>query len=157
MKKIVISSLLLSVTLLTGCQQNHDDSSHITHLSNGDIREVTVSVDELPTFLDHQPEQVQTIYRLAAKHEELLRSIPCYCGCAESANHRDNFECFVHEINENGEIVWDDHGTKCNVCLEIAANSIVLYEEGKSVKEIRSEIDNRYENGYAKPTPTPEV
>lgn len=36
-------------------------------------------------------------------------------------------------------------------------NLINDYSKGKSIKEIRDEIDKKYENGYATPTPTPEV
>lgn len=155
LKKFILTTILASTTLFVGCsQQNHTHENQMK-MPHGDIREVTASVHELPSFLDEKQEQIITIYQHAAQHEQLLRSIPCYCGCNESANHRDNFECFVNEIKESGEVVWDDHGTKCNVCLEIAANSIVQYKEGKSIKEIRTEIDKRYETGYAKPTPTP--
>ena len=43
----------------------------------------------------------------------------------------------------------------CDVCLEIAAESMVEYQKGKSMLDIRKEIDEKYKEGYAKPTPTP--
>ncbi|WP_426470434.1 PCYCGC motif-containing (lipo)protein, partial [Salmonella enterica] len=58
---------------------------------------------------------------------------------------------------KDGAIVWDDHATKCGVCLEIAATSIQDYKAGKSIKEIRKKIDEAYKNGYAEPTPTPNL
>lgn len=63
--------------------------------------------------------------------------------------------CFVKKINEDGSVVWDDHGTRCGVCLEIAAESMKMKQEGKSIKEIRNYIDEKYKEGYAKPTKTP--
>jgi len=155
MKKFLVLMLFSMNFLLFGCQSEENNHSSIHKTPNGDIRERTASVEELPSFLSDKHENIVTIYKAASKHEQLLRSIPCYCGCAQSANHRDNFECFVHEIKDNGEVVWDDHGTKCNICLEIAAKSIVEYEKGKSILEIRNLIDEQYKNGYPEPTPTP--
>ncbi|MNJ02500.1 hypothetical protein D3C73_1624720 [compost metagenome] len=63
--------------------------------------------------------------------------------------------CFVQEINPDGSVVWDDHGTRCGVCLNIAVESARMLKDGKSAKEIRDTIDQNYKTGYAKPTPTP--
>jgi len=152
--------MFLIGSLITGCsdtdqEENHED--HEQHSTISDIREETEGIDVLPAFLADKPEDMQTIYKASAAHRELLENIPCYCGCGETANHKNNYDCFVFENREDGTIVWDDHGTKCGVCLEIAAQSIVDYQNGKTVKEIRSKIDNMYKEGYAKPTPTPEV
>ncbi|WP_226585559.1 PCYCGC domain-containing protein [Halobacillus litoralis] len=154
MKKI--GSLLLIIligTSLSGCSSETEES-HIEHV-HGDVREETASIEALPGFLVEKPENIQTIYAAAAQHEELLENMPCYCGCGESVGHKNNYDCFVHDSKEDGSIVWDDHGTKCGVCLEIAAQSIKQLQDGKSLEEIRKNIDDSYENGYAEPTPTP--
>lgn len=147
--------------MIVGCSNtnSHEDphDQHAEHQVLNDIREETTSIEVLPTFLTEKSENIQTIYQAASRHKELLENIPCYCGCGETANHTSSYDCFVHENKEDGAIVWDDHGTKCGVCLEIAAQSIVDYQEGKSVKEIRSKIDDLYKEGYAEPTPTPEI
>lgn len=147
--------------ILVGCSntnsQEETHGQHTEHQVLNDIREETASVEVLPAFLTEKSENIQTIYQAAARHKELLENIPCYCGCGETANHTSSYDCFVHENKENGSIVWDDHGTKCGVCLEIAAQSIVEYQEGKSMKEIRSNIDDKYKEGYAEPTPTPKI
>ncbi|UQD51001.1 hypothetical protein C0971_02335 [Bacillus methanolicus] len=49
---------------------------------------------------------------------------------------------------------WDDHGTRCGVCLKTAAETITMKQKGKSIKEIRNYIDEKYKNGYAKPAKT---
>lgn len=133
--------------------ENHDENSHLAE--NGDLQEETKSVDVTPKFLEDKPEDMVTIYKAAAKSKDILESIPCYCGCGESADHKNNYDCFVAENKKDGSIVWDDHGTRCLACLEIAAESVVQYNSGKSPKEIREFIDNKYKEGYAKPTPTP--
>ncbi|WP_449536635.1 PCYCGC motif-containing (lipo)protein [Ferdinandcohnia sp. Marseille-Q9671] len=155
MKKLNFLLILVLVVGMVGCSQNED--GHETHSEKqqmGDIREETASIEGLPSFLDDKPEEMVTIYKAAAMHKDLLESIPCYCGCADSVGHRDNYDCFVYE-NDGDAIVWDDHGTKCGVCLDIAATSVLEYQNGKSPSEIRASIDEAYKEGFPAPTPTP--
>ncbi|WP_270182446.1 PCYCGC motif-containing (lipo)protein [Alkalihalobacillus sp. CinArs1] len=142
---------ILIVSVMTGCNNNE---SHIQeHLSNGDIRETTAS-NELPTFLEDKHDTVQAIYSKVESEEDLLQHIPCYCGCGDTAGHMNNYDCFVHDKTAE-RTTWDDHGTKCGVCLDIAVKAIEMKENGKSVKDIRAFIDETYKVGYGKPTPTP--
>lgn len=165
--RIVVCILGTLLFILAGCsnepktdvhESSHGEESH-NHSKpsfyQGDLREKTASVQDLPSFLDDKPEDMKVIYSAAAQHQEVLEQIPCYCGCGTSAGHRSSYQCFVHEVNEDGSIEWDDHGTRCGVCLEIAATSVIEYSKGKSVKEIRDLIDESYKEGYATPTPTP--
>ncbi|NMH70415.1 hypothetical protein HF072_16665 [Bacillus sp. RO3] len=158
MKKNVLLYFTLVIGIfgaLAGCASHQEEDVHGDHIApNGDIREETASADILPSFLDEKDETMKLIYSSAAQNPELLQYIPCYCGCGDSAGHESSMNCFVHEIKEE-KVVWDDHGTRCQVCLEIAAESIVKYKNGESINHIREYIDERYQEGYAKPTPTP--
>ncbi len=180
MKKKWLSILLAGSMLLAACGNNADESAkdnhaennhakttttteteHTNHknhqhtLANGDIQEETASPEILPSFLDHQSEDLKLVYQAAGQATEILKWIPCYCGCAESANHKSNLNCFIKEVKDDGSVVWDDHGTRCIVCVEIAIKSIKQAQEGASLKEIRKQIDQDYKEGYSKPTPTP--
>lgn len=137
----------------TDTNQMQHGELHIT--VSGDFQERTASREALPSFLEGQHENVVLAYKAVSEHPELLDGMPCYCGCGDSAGHRSNRDCFIHELKEDGSIVWDDHGTKCNVCLEIAVESIQLQQTGKSAADIRTWIDEKYRDGYAKPTDTP--
>ncbi|KML01532.1 hypothetical protein VL06_19410 [Rossellomorea marisflavi] len=157
-RQVFISFFMVMTLFIAGCSEEkktteeHDHESHA--VMNEDIQEETSSPEILPSFLDGKEDTMKTIYAASAQHQELLEYIPCYCGCGDSAGHKSNFNCFVQQ--KNGEkTTWDDHGTRCGVCLEIAAESIVEYNKGKSIKEIRKTIDEKYNEGYAKPTPTP--
>lgn len=162
MKKVLFI-LFSCILFLSACGQDskqeiheeHEDHVHVGHLENGDLQETTASSDILPTFLDTQSEDMKLVYQAAAKANDVLKWMPCYCGCGDSAGHKSNFNCFVHEIKENGEVVWDDHGTRCAACLETAIASIQMVQEGKTLVEIRNTIDETYKEGYAKPTETP--
>jgi hypothetical protein len=161
-RKQLLSIGLLTAALLTGCgsQDNHHEghqnhSAHQQHAPNGDLQELTASVEQLPSFLDNLDPRIVEAYKIAAANRDLLKWIPCYCGCGESAGHLHNGHCFIKEEKADGSIVWDDHGTRCGTCMEIAVVSAKLKQDGKSVKEIRQFIDNAFKEGYAKPTPTP--
>ncbi|CAI8995627.1 PCYCGC motif-containing (lipo)protein [Priestia megaterium] len=143
-KSLVVLIMLIVSIVSTAC-------------SSSNTSEETASNEVLPEFLKDKPEEVQSIYANAAQNKELLENIPYYCGCGESTGDKNNYDCFIHENKRDGKVVWDDHGTKCGVCLEIAAQSVPDLESGKSIKQIRQSIDEKYKSGYAKPTPTPEV
>ncbi|WP_050180649.1 PCYCGC motif-containing (lipo)protein [Domibacillus robiginosus] len=158
-KKLAILIFGMSIPFAAACGQEatKDSDSHTAHThttANGDLQEVTASADTLPSFLDNKDDNMRAVYRAAAKHADVLDQMPCYCGCGESAGHRSNLNCFIAERNGD-EITWDDHGTRCGVCLDIAATTAAMTEEGKSPSDIRSYIDHTYSEGYAEPTPTP--
>lgn len=60
--------------------------------------------------LARPPEAVKEAYVFAAQHPEVVRYVPCFCGC-ERQGHRSNLDCFVASRAANGEIAWSAHGT----------------------------------------------
>lgn len=129
--------------------------NHTSHAPNGDLREETASADTLPAFLKTKGEQVRLAYQVAGKLGDTLQWIPCYCGCGESAGHGSNLNCFIHEIRDDGTVEWDDHGTRCGVCVQIALTTAQMKQQGSTDLEIRQYVDEKYGNGFAKPTDTP--
>ena len=84
---------------------------------------------------------IQQVYEFAARHPEVLQYVPCYCGC-QRVGHNGNHDCFVKTRAADGRILqWDEHGIGCAVCLEVGRRAMVLYNEKKSVVEIRNAID----------------
>jgi len=157
MKKLSVISVVTACFLLilsTACSGTGKETHGTHRMPNGDLREETGSAAILPSFLDGQQKIVRQVYQLAAQNAELLEWIPCYCGCGESAGHRNNLNCFIHEIRDDETVVWDDHGTRCQVCLEIAVLSVQMERQGMPVQDIRQAIDDKYGEGYAAPTPT---
>ncbi len=166
MLKKLLSIFALSLLVLSACGEDKQaveknqneaqkEASHEEHAhASGDIQEETASADVLPSFLNNKSEDIRLVYQIAGQSTEILEWMPCYCGCGESAGHKSNLNCFIEEKREDGTIVWDDHGTRCLVCLEIAVQSAKMHKDGMDIKEIRQTIDNNYKEGYAKPTPT---
>jgi hypothetical protein len=53
---------------------------------------------------------VVAAYEFAALHPEVLKYVPCYCGC-EQAGHQHNESCFVASRDADGRVTsWDAHG-----------------------------------------------
>lgn len=64
-----------------------------------------------PGFAPGRPvDQARAVYQFAAEHPEVLKFVPCYCGC-ESSGHPHNESCFVKRRDARGNVVeWDTHG-----------------------------------------------
>jgi hypothetical protein len=64
-----------------------------------------------PGFAPGRPvDQTRAVYQFAAEHPEVLKFVPCYCGC-ESSGHPHNESCFVKRRDAAGNVVeWDTHG-----------------------------------------------
>jgi hypothetical protein len=101
-------------------------------------------------------EVVTAAYKFAAEHPEILSYVPCFCGC-ERSGHRGNHDCFVKARDINGDVVtWDEHGMECAVCIDVATQARTLFLAGKSVKEIRTAVDEKWGPLATTHTHTPE-
>jgi hypothetical protein len=50
----------------------------------------------LPEGLRVAPEEIREAYRFAVANRDVLRYIPCYCGCNEQG-HTSNASCYVKD------------------------------------------------------------
>ncbi len=102
------------------------------------------------------PKAVQTAYRYAAMNSDVLRYIPCFCGCGLSAGHVNNYDCFVKTANPDGSVILDPHGLGCGTCVAITLEVIAMREQGMALRAIRAAIDDRWAaTGPATKTPYP--
>lgn len=54
-------------------------------------------------------EVVKAAYAYAVRREDVLKYMPCYCGC-EKQGHRSNHDCFVRGKTAAGAPAWDPMG-----------------------------------------------
>jgi hypothetical protein len=71
-------------------------------------------------------------YQAAREIPEILRYMPCFCGCF-GLGHRNNLFCFA-----------DDHGEECPMCQDIALEAKRMNGEGMSIQKIGEAIRTRY-------------
>ena len=58
-------------------------------------------------------------YEFAARHPEVLKHVPCFCGC-ERNGHGNNEDCFVARRKADGSPEWSPHGIGCGICIDVA-------------------------------------
>lgn len=101
------------------------------------------------------PQPVRDAYAWAAMHENILRYIPCYCGCG-AGGHKNNYDCFVSAEAANGWITMDLHGLSCGTCVSITLETAAMTAKGLTVRQMRAAIDARWSRtGPGTPTPLP--
>jgi len=99
---------------------------------------------------------VRATYDFAAQHPEILKYVPCYCGCG-AQGHSANESCFVARRDAKGNVLeWDAHGFGCTICIDVAREAMQLYSSGADVVSIRSAIEKKWTPANAAgKTPTP--
>jgi hypothetical protein len=99
---------------------------------------------------------VRATYDFAAQHPEVLKYVPCYCGCG-SQGHMANEACFVARRDARGNVLeWDTHGFGCTICVDVAREAMQMYSSGADVRSIRAAIERKWTPGNAAgKTPTP--
>ena len=118
-----------------------------------------VSAPPLPSvgFAPVRPMNVvRETYDFAAQHPEILKYVPCYCGCG-SQGHKANESCFVAKRDAKGNVLeWDTHGFGCTICVDVAREAMQMYSSGADVVAIRAAIEKKWTPGNAAgKTPTP--
>ncbi len=140
---LAILIVLLVVSAVTaGCSGNSAQTSHTFEMA---------SLSEMPDEVQQSPVAVQEAYQFAVANPDVLEHIPCYCGCG-GMGHTSNYGCFVADASADGEIAYDNHALGCSICVDIAQDTMRLLDEGKSVDEIFSYVDNAYSR-FGPPTP----
>ncbi len=96
---------------------------------------------------------VKAAYEFAARHPEVISYMPCFCGC-ERGGHTSNESCFIAG-RRGTSVTWDNHGIGCEICLDVATETMQMHNAGASVAQIRQVIEKKYANLYEGHTPTP--
>jgi hypothetical protein len=103
---------------------------------------------------------IRTAYEFAARHPEVMKYVPCFCGC-ERAGHRDNHDCFVSARDSKNRVTaWEPHGLVCEICVSVAQQAWQMHNSGASISAIRASIEQKYASiatsrGVHTPTPMP--
>ena len=141
---ILLVVLLLSSTLAAaGCSSQNG-------AMNGSMAVAMADPATLPVDLAAEPQRVTEAYRFAAANAEILAQIPCYCGCGEMG-HTSNYSCFWQ--TDGG---LELHATGCGICVDIAQETLQALRQGRSLYDIRAQIDADYSR-FGPSTDTPPV
>ena len=100
-------------------------------------------MSQMPAEVQSAPVTVQTAYQFAAANPDIMKNIPCYCGCGK-VGHTSNYSCYVSGVDAKGAITFDQHALGCSLCVDITQDVMRMTREGKSPKEARAYIDANY-------------
>lgn len=115
--------------------------------------------DSFPGYVTNSPTpNAEQGYRLAVQYTEELDQIPCFCGCGQGAGHKSVRYCFIEQDDpKKVNILFDRHGAGCKVCVDIVLEAVAGLEAGKSLKEVRAGIEERWQEDRDSMTPTPPI
>lgn len=102
-----------------------------------------MSLDRMPAEVQMAPVVVQQAYQFAAANPDVMKDIPCYCGCG-NIGHASNYACYVSGTDDQGAITFDNHALGCSICVDITQDLMRLLRDGKSPQEARAYIDATY-------------
>ena len=110
-----------------------------------------------PWYVTGGTENVRQSYAFAVERPEVLRHIPCYCGCGEQEGHRSVLDCFVAGRDLLDRPRYNDHGVSCRLCVAVVLDARNRIASGKTVEQTRAEIDAFYSPyaNWATDTPHP--
>ena len=101
------------------------------------------TMDDMPAQVQSAPVSVQTAYKFNVANPDIMKDIPCYCGCG-SVGHESNYDCYVSNIDDKGIITFDNHALGCSICVDITQDVMRMLRDGKSPQDARAYIDATY-------------
>ena len=125
---------LVMLTILPACS---------TQSSSGDIHLNMASMDLMPAEVHSAPVTVQEAYQFNVANPEIMKEIPCYCGCCNIV-HASNYDCYVSDVDDAGNFTFDNHALGCSICVDITQDVMRMLKDGKSPQEARASIDATY-------------
>jgi uncharacterized protein with PCYCGC motif len=102
-----------------------------------------LAMDQLPAEVQSAPVTVQQAYQFTSANLDVMKNIPCYCGCG-NIGHTSNYSCYVAGTDDQGNIKFDSHALGCSICVDITQDVMRILRDGKSPQDARAYIDATY-------------
>lgn len=137
-RRLTLLSLILLILLpaaLSGCASDSPSSADTTEIK-------MAALSDMPDKVKESSVSVQDAYRFNVANPEIMKQIPCYCGCGDMG-HTSNYACYVQD-DSNGKITFDGHALGCSICVDITVDTMRMLKDGKSVAEIKQAVDDTY-------------
>lgn len=136
LRKVIFLILigLIALTSLPACTSQSPES---------DVHLDMTSMDQMPAEVQSAPVTVQASYQFASANPDIMKNIPCYCGCG-NVGHTSNYACYVSSTDDKGNIKFDNHALGCSICVDITQDVMRMLKDGKSPQDARAYIDATY-------------
>lgn len=111
--------------------------------ANTSVHLYMMPLDKMPADVQSAPVTVQEAYQFASVNPDVMKDIPCYCGC-EDIGHTSNYDCYVSNVDDKGNITFDNHSLGCSICVDITQDVMRMLRDGKTPAEARAYVDATY-------------
>ena len=134
-RKLLFLSLIvvLLTTAISACSTSKSDDVHL----------YMMPLDQMPAEVQSAPVAVQEAYQFASINPDVMKNIPCYCGCG-NVGHTSNYDCYVSDVDAQSSITFDNHALGCSICVDITRDVMRMLREGKTSAEARIYVDATY-------------
>jgi hypothetical protein len=125
---------VLGSGLLTGCSAKEAGGEQAFPMSH---------LEGAPAEVLNAPAAVRDAYAFAVANPEIVKELPCYCGCG-AMGHTSNYACYVSAVDASGNVSYDTHALGCSICVDITLDAMRMLKQGKALPEIRTFVDDTY-------------
>lgn len=134
-RKLIFLSLIaiLLSTAISACSTQKSSEVHL----------YMMPLDQMPADVQSAPVTVRDAYQFASINPDVMKDIPCFCGCG-NIGHTSNYDCYVSDVDAQGNIQFDNHALGCSICVDITQDVMRMLQEGKSPQEARIYVDATY-------------
>ena len=130
---ILLIIVVLVSSTVSACSASTSDEVHLYMLP----------MEQMPMDVQNAPTAVQEAYQFASVNPDVMKDIPCYCGCG-NIGHSSNYDCYVSAVDDKGRIAFDNHALGCSICVDITQDVMRMLREGKSPQDARTYVDVAY-------------
>jgi hypothetical protein len=60
-----------------------------------------------PDFVQRAGGDVKKLYEFQLVNGDLIKYMPCFCGCGRNNGHKSNRDCYVQQVKPDGSVVFD--------------------------------------------------
>jgi hypothetical protein len=130
----IVFSLVASAALGACSPQAADSAASVTNMA---------PMSAMPADVQAAPVAVRQAYQFAVANPDVVKGIPCYCGCG-AEGHTSNYSCYIAGQDPDGGLRFDQHALGCSICVDITRDAMGMLGQGKTLPEIRAAIDQTY-------------
>lgn len=69
---------------------------------NGDLAQIV-----WPEFVTAAGPDIERLYAFQVGNGDLMRYMPCFCGCGANSGHQNNRDCYIQEVHPDGSVTFD--------------------------------------------------
>jgi hypothetical protein len=133
--KLILLSLIVVLlsTAISACSTQKSSEVHL----------YMMPLDQMPADVQSAPVAVQEAYQFASINPDVMKDVPCFCGCGD-IGHTSNYDCYVSDVDAQGNIQFDNHALGCSICVDITRDIMRMLQDGKSPQDARAYVDATY-------------